>query len=219
MDSSAQTDKDLAALAADGREEAYGELLKRYERPVFALIFRMVRDRSLAEDLAQEAFIRSFNGISSYDPRYKFSSWIFKIANNHTIDHLQKRKLVQMDINTMAYHKLALSGLGRHLGSNQEADDAQIKSIRYHADTEGTQSARSEDAPVYVIVSRRSTRQDRTARRRGPREQGDRRASRHATSCREQVAQALLPRTPRRARGSFPQRSTLCFFPLAWSRR
>jgi RNA polymerase sigma-70 factor (ECF subfamily) len=47
----------------------------------------MVRDRSLAEDLAQEAFIRAFNAISSYDPRYKFSSWIFKITNNHTIDH------------------------------------------------------------------------------------------------------------------------------------
>lgn len=52
MDLPDQTDKDLAALAADGREEAYGELLKRYERPVFSLIYRMVRDRSLAEDLA-----------------------------------------------------------------------------------------------------------------------------------------------------------------------
>ena len=93
MDLSAQTDKNLAALAADGREEAYGELLQRYERPVFSLVVRMVRDRSLAEDLAQEAFIRAFNAISSYDPRYKFSSWIFKIANNHTIDHLRKRKL------------------------------------------------------------------------------------------------------------------------------
>jgi RNA polymerase sigma-70 factor (ECF subfamily) len=78
------TGKELAALAAAGNEGAFAELLSRYERPIFSLVYRMVRDRALAEDLAQEAFIRAFNAVSSYDPRYKFSSWIFKIANNHT---------------------------------------------------------------------------------------------------------------------------------------
>jgi len=86
-------DKELAALAAKGREMAFRELLARYERPIFSLVYRMVRDRTLAEDLAQEAFIRAFNAIGSYKPRFKFSSWIFKIANNHTIDHLRKRRL------------------------------------------------------------------------------------------------------------------------------
>jgi RNA polymerase sigma-70 factor (ECF subfamily) len=77
---------------------AFRELLSRYERPIFSLIYRMVRDRTLAEDLAQEAFIRAFNAIHSYQPRFKFSSWIFKIANNHTIDHLRKRKLETVSI-------------------------------------------------------------------------------------------------------------------------
>jgi RNA polymerase sigma-70 factor, ECF subfamily len=92
-------DRELAALAAKGREMAFRELLARYERPVFSLVFRMVRDRTLAEDLAQEAFIRAFNAIGTYKPKFKFSSWIFKIANNHAIDHLRKRKLdtVSMD--------------------------------------------------------------------------------------------------------------------------
>ena len=58
----------------------------------------MVRDRTLAEDLAQEAFIRAFNAIGSYNTSYKFSNWIFKIANNHTIDHLRKRKLDTVSI-------------------------------------------------------------------------------------------------------------------------
>ena len=58
----------------------------------------MVRDRTLAEDLAQEAFIRAFNAIRSYDSSYKFSNWIFKIANNHTIDHLRKKKLDTVSI-------------------------------------------------------------------------------------------------------------------------
>jgi RNA polymerase sigma-70 factor (ECF subfamily) len=88
----------LATLAAKGREGAFRELLRRYERPVFSLIYRMVRDRTLAEDLAQEAFIRAFNAIGSYDTSYKFSNWIFKIANNHTIDHLRRKKLDTISI-------------------------------------------------------------------------------------------------------------------------
>jgi RNA polymerase sigma-70 factor (ECF subfamily) len=91
-------DKELAALAAKGREMAFRELLSRYERPIFSLVYRMVRDRTLAEDLAQESFVRAFNAIGSYKPRYKFSSWIFKIANNHTIDHLRKRRLETVSI-------------------------------------------------------------------------------------------------------------------------
>ena len=97
-DPSTLDDKELAALAAKGRESAFRELLTRYERPVFSLVYRMVRDRALAEDLAQEAFIRAFGAIGSYDPGYKFSNWIFKIANNHTIDYLRKRKLDTISI-------------------------------------------------------------------------------------------------------------------------
>jgi RNA polymerase sigma-70 factor (ECF subfamily) len=98
VDYVAASDKELAQWAEQGREGAFSELLRRYERPIFSLVYRMVRDRNLAEDLAQEAFIRAFNAISSYDPRYKFSSWIFKIANNHTIDHLRKKRLDTVSI-------------------------------------------------------------------------------------------------------------------------
>lgn len=91
-------DRELVTRALRGRESAFRELLERYERPIFSLILRMVRDRSLAEDLAQETFIRAFNALGRYDPRYKFSSWIFKIANNLTIDHLRKRKLDTVSI-------------------------------------------------------------------------------------------------------------------------
>jgi RNA polymerase sigma-70 factor (ECF subfamily) len=91
-------DRELATQAARGREPAFRELLARYERPVFSLIYRMVRDRTLAEDLAQEAFIRAFNAIDTYKTSYKFSNWILKIANNHTIDYLRKRRLDTVSI-------------------------------------------------------------------------------------------------------------------------
>jgi len=86
-------DREVVALAKAGREAAYRELLRRYERPVFSLIFRMVRDRALAEDLAQETFVKVLNALASYRPEYKFSSWIFKIANNAAIDQLRRREL------------------------------------------------------------------------------------------------------------------------------
>ena len=107
LDFDTQSDKELAALSAAGNEGAVAELLRRYERPIFSLVYRMVRDRALAEDLAQEAFIRAFNAVSSYDPRYKFSSWIFKIANNHTIDHLRRRKLDTVSIDGSPHARTA----------------------------------------------------------------------------------------------------------------
>ncbi len=91
-------DRELATMAARGREPAFREILARYERPVFSLVYRMVRNRTVAEDLAQESFIRAFNAIGSYNSSYKFSNWILKIANNHTIDHLRKRKLDTVSI-------------------------------------------------------------------------------------------------------------------------
>lgn len=87
------SDRQIVAAAQEGHESAFRELIRRYQRPVFSLIYRMVRDRELAEDLAQETFIKVLNAIDSYRPEHKFSSWIFKIANNATIDQLRRRQL------------------------------------------------------------------------------------------------------------------------------
>lgn len=79
-------------------QEAYADLLARYERPVFTLVLRMVRDRDLAEDLAQEAFVKAFGKLASYDRSRKFSSWLFKIAHNTAIDHLRRRHVDTVSI-------------------------------------------------------------------------------------------------------------------------
>jgi len=88
-----KTDQEVVALAKQGSEHAFRELVRRYERPVFSLIFRMVRNKELAEDLSQETFIKVLNAVGTYRPEFKFSSWVFKIANNAAIDHLRKRSL------------------------------------------------------------------------------------------------------------------------------
>jgi RNA polymerase sigma-70 factor (ECF subfamily) len=89
----AATDQDVVERARAGVEAAYRELLRRYERPVFSLVYRMVRDRELAEDLTQETFVKVLNALDRYRPEFKFSSWIFKIANNAAIDHLRRKEL------------------------------------------------------------------------------------------------------------------------------
>ncbi|MEO6878011.1 MAG: sigma-70 family RNA polymerase sigma factor [Gemmatimonadaceae bacterium] len=91
-------DADVVALAQQGRDTAFRELIRRYERPVFSLIYRMVRDRELAEDLAQDTFIKVLNHIDRYRPEFKLSSWLFKIANNVAIDHLRRRQLNTVSI-------------------------------------------------------------------------------------------------------------------------
>ena len=86
-------DADVVSLAQLGNEAAFRELIRRYERPVFSLIYRMVRDSAAAEDLSQDAFIKVLNNLDKYRPEFKFSSWLFKIANNVTIVALRKRQL------------------------------------------------------------------------------------------------------------------------------
>jgi RNA polymerase sigma-70 factor, ECF subfamily len=92
-------DADVVQLARQGRDAAFRELVRRYERPVFSLIFRMVRNRETAEDLSQDTFIKVLNHIDRYSPEFKFSSWLFKIANNVAIDWMRRKRLdtVSMD--------------------------------------------------------------------------------------------------------------------------
>lgn len=87
------SDQDLVRLCLKRDERAARELVERFERPVFSLVYRMVRDRELAEDLTQEVFVRTFNNLQRYDRSYKFSSWLFKIAYNLTVDHLRKKRV------------------------------------------------------------------------------------------------------------------------------
>lgn len=92
------SDRELARHSLDGDERAARELVERFRRPVFSLVYRMVQDRELAEDLTQETFVRAFDALESYDPTYKISSWLFKIGHNLTIDHLRKGQLDTVSI-------------------------------------------------------------------------------------------------------------------------
>jgi len=85
------TDAELVGHVLAGSQEAFRELVARFERPVFGLIVRMVGDPETAEDLAQEVFVKAYQALPSYDPGRKLASWLFKIAHNATIDHLRRK--------------------------------------------------------------------------------------------------------------------------------
>jgi RNA polymerase sigma-70 factor (ECF subfamily) len=83
----------LIERALAGDQQAYAELLQKYRGPVFNLIIRMVKSKEEAEDLVQEAFIKAFNSLHSFNMQYAFSTWLYKIAINNSIDHFRKQKL------------------------------------------------------------------------------------------------------------------------------
>jgi len=84
--------EELVARVRTGDEEAFRQIFDRYSRPVLSFIFDMVGDRSLAEDLAQETFVRAFRGLSTLREETKLSTWLFGIARNCALEQLRSRR-------------------------------------------------------------------------------------------------------------------------------
>ena len=93
-------DYKIVRNAIAGDEKAYGELFKRYKDSVYFMILKMVNNRTDAEDLMFEAFEKAFASLNYYSPQFAFSTWLFKIASNNTIDFIRKRKAqtVSLDV-------------------------------------------------------------------------------------------------------------------------
>jgi len=77
-----------------GNTKMFGLLVDKYQNAVFNLAFRMTRDASLAEDISQEAFLKAYRKLGSFDPDKKFFSWLYKIAVNEALNTLKKGKRV-----------------------------------------------------------------------------------------------------------------------------
>ena len=87
---SAFTDSELVSSAIEGREDSFEEIVRRYQRPIAAYVYRMVGNYESALDLTQDVFIKVYNSLARYSSEYKFSTWIYKIAHNASIDHLRR---------------------------------------------------------------------------------------------------------------------------------
>ena len=80
------------AQALAGSQSAFEQIVRRYQRPVISLIARMTGDRALAEDLAQETFVKAFRSLAAFDTTRRLSSWLFRIAHNTAIDAMRRAR-------------------------------------------------------------------------------------------------------------------------------
>jgi len=83
----------LIKQALGGDQTAYEKLLKRYKNGIYNMIYQMIKNREETEDLVQETFIKAFNSLHRYNDTFAFSTWLYKIAFNHCIDAIRKKKL------------------------------------------------------------------------------------------------------------------------------
>ena len=91
-------DSALIRSAIAGNDLAYKKLMQKYHDAIFNFIFKMVRDRQQVEDLTQEAFIKAFSSLKNFNDEYAFSTWLYKIATNNSIDFIRRRKLQMYSI-------------------------------------------------------------------------------------------------------------------------
>ncbi|MEL6627534.1 MAG: sigma-70 family RNA polymerase sigma factor [Bacteroidota bacterium] len=93
-----QEDRELVASAKRGESHAFETLLKKYRKSVYYMLLKMVRNADDAEDLTQEAFAKAFNSIEKFDSKFAFSTWLFRIATNNTIDFIRKKRVQTVSI-------------------------------------------------------------------------------------------------------------------------
>lgn len=90
-----------------GEEQLYGTLIDRYKEGLYRHCFRYVRDEDWAEDIAQEAFIKAYVHLDSFDTRFRFSTWLYKIATNIALQEIRKKHPVPLTDNMQLISTLA----------------------------------------------------------------------------------------------------------------
>jgi RNA polymerase sigma-70 factor, ECF subfamily len=84
---SEMTDAEVMLLAGTGDDSAFGYLVEKFRRPIISFMYRMTHNQAIAEELAQEVFLRVYRSRSSYQAEAKFSTWLYRIATNLAVNH------------------------------------------------------------------------------------------------------------------------------------
>jgi RNA polymerase sigma-70 factor (ECF subfamily) len=86
-------DEDLVAAVLAGDRDRFGDLVERYQGRLVNYLYRLLRNLDEAHELAQEVFLKVYQALDRYDPRYRFSTWLFRVAQNAAIDQIRRRRL------------------------------------------------------------------------------------------------------------------------------
>lgn len=92
------TDGEVVQAVLDGDREAFAFLVERYQKGLVTYIYHMVHHYDESLELCQEVFVKVYESLRRYDRQYKFSTWLYKIASNHTIDHIRRQHMTTVSI-------------------------------------------------------------------------------------------------------------------------
>jgi RNA polymerase sigma-70 factor (ECF subfamily) len=96
------SDEALVRRILRGHRDDFETLVRRHERPIANFIYRMVGDPETALDLSQEVFTRVFLNLRQFDPTFRFTTWLYRIASNLAIDHLRRRRTPSVSLDRHA---------------------------------------------------------------------------------------------------------------------
>lgn len=92
------SDIELINQCLDGKQEAFAEIVSRYKKLVYSVVYNMINDKQDINDISQEVFIRLYKSMDKYNPEYKFSTWTVRITTNYCLDVLRKKKVESVPI-------------------------------------------------------------------------------------------------------------------------
>ena len=162
-------ERQWAEAALRGDQQAFALLVGAYQNPIYNLCFRMLGNAAEAEDAAQEAFVRVYRRLGTYDPSRKLSSWMLTIASHYCIDRLRRRRINWISVEELLpWHPLTsdadspeetvIEGESRaqvrRLLQSLPAEDRQVVALRYWQDLSYTEIAEITGATESSVKSR-----------------------------------------------------------------
>jgi len=114
------TDEELVARSRTGDMDSFNQLILRWERPIYALAYRVIGQEEDARDVAQETFLRAFRALPGFKGQAKFSSWIYRIALNLCRDWIRRKRRTPV---SQMPEDLDLSELAAERGASESVED------------------------------------------------------------------------------------------------
>jgi len=117
------TDEQLVAAALNADREAFRTLVRRHQRALVNHLYRHIGHREGAWDLAQEVFLKIYLSLSTFDPKYRFTTWLYRIASNCAIDHLRKKRPLTYSLTTNPNDSYPAARAKNLAGSEPDPDE------------------------------------------------------------------------------------------------
>lgn len=168
----ARNDFHLVSKAIDGDQKAFAEIMHRYRDSIYFMALKMVNNKDDAMDLTVETFAKAFENIDKYKPEYAFSTWLFRIATNNSIDFIRKKRVKTISFNTLSeeegddkFLQIRADGLNPEETSIRKQESEKLKNmveqlplryrtlvvLRYYHELSYEEIARQIDIPIGTV--------------------------------------------------------------------